>query len=218
MNNHHVPDWLWRATVGALALVIAGGVSAALWLGSRPVTSGQPLAVSDWGWTPGPGATLTTVNGRLVLRADAITGTAYAVGAATLPGAIQVRAARSDGPEDMGYGLVAGWRGPDEFTALLIGGDGYIAVGQMRAGAWRWRVPWQQWPHVRRGQADNLLRAECGAGCGAGCGAERCRFWVNGEFAFEVDSVDVSGQVGPALWLPVSNPTSAAFWDWQMWK
>ena len=94
--------------------------------------------------------------------------------------------------------------------ALLIGPDGYIAVGQMSGGVWRWRVPWRQWPHIQRGYQENLVRAECRA--------DRCRFWVNDEFAFEVEGVPEAGQVGFAVWTPDGSDVSAVFSQWEMWK
>jgi hypothetical protein len=104
------------------------------------------------------------------------------------------------GHDDAGYGLVVRHEVPDDFVILLIGPDGYIAIGQMRGGAWHWRVPWQQWPHIKRGEAENLLRAECRA--------DRCRFSVNGEFAFEIDDVPARGQIGLSWNLPGASVTA----------
>jgi hypothetical protein len=95
-------------------------------------------------------------------------------------------------------------------VALLVGADGYIAVGQMLGGKWRWRVLWQPWPHIRRGLTQNLLRAECRA--------DRCRFYVNDEFAFEVSDLSLEGRAGLAVWNPDGGSVSAAFSEWQVWK
>jgi hypothetical protein len=95
-------------------------------------------------------------------------------------------------------------------VALLIGPDGYLAVGQMASGQWRWRVPWQQWPHIKRGLTENLVRAQCRA--------DRCRFYVNEEFAFEVSGVPGAGQTGFAVWNPEGSNVSAVFRHWQMWR
>jgi hypothetical protein len=95
-------------------------------------------------------------------------------------------------------------------VALLIAGDGYIAVGQMSGGEWRWRVPWQQWPHIQRGSSENLLRAECRA--------DRCRFYVNDEFAFEVSGIPDTGQAGFAVQSPDGSSVSAAFSEWWVWR
>jgi hypothetical protein len=210
-----VPLWLWRATVGTLAFVIAIGLAAALWLGTRPEVSGSSISVGNLGaWTLGPGAVGSEAGGQFTLRANAeqTDPMAYATGELMLADfAVEVRVAPLNGPDDAAYGLVLRHSGPDEFVALLIGADGYIAVGQMSSGKWRWRVPWQQWPHIQRGQAENILRAECRA--------DRCRFYVNGEFAFEVDGVPAEGRIGPAVWNPEAASGSATtFWGWHVWK
>jgi hypothetical protein len=201
--------------VGTLAFVIAIGLAAVLWLGTRPEVTGSSISVGDLGkWTLGPGAAGGEAGRRFTLRANAEQADpmAYATGELMLADfAVEVRATLLNGPDDAGYGLVVRHRGPDEFVALLIGADGYIAVGQMSGGKWRWRVPWQQWPHIQRGRAENILRAECRADC--------CRFYVNGEFAFEVDGVPAEGRIGPAVWNPEAASGSAAtFWGWHVWK
>ena len=208
-----VPGWLWRAVVGSLTLVIVGGLVAAVWLGTRPVITGMPITTWEPMWSLGPGASGDQANERFILRADAeqVSGVVYATGNLLLgDSVVQVRAARLSGPDDAGYGMIVRYRAPDEYMTLLIGGDGYIAVGQMSGGVWRWRVPWRQWPHIQRGLAENLLRAECRA--------DRCRFWVNDEFAFEVEGVPDTGQVGFAVWNPNGSDVSAMFSKWQMWK
>ena len=210
-----VPAWLWRTTVGALALIAAAGVTAAVWLGTRPVVMGTPVPVDGLGaWMLGPGASGDQADKRFILRTDPeqAGGVAYATGNLLLGDLVaQVRAAQVSGPDDAGYGVIVRYRAPDEYVTFLIGTDGYIAVGQMSGGAWRWRVPWQQWPHIQRGAAENLLRAECRA--------DRCRFFVNGEFAFEVDSLPTEGRIGAAVWRPTqADSVAAEFRDWRLWN
>ncbi len=209
-----VPVNLWRITLGALALVAVAGLAMAAWLGTRPVVTGIPIAMRDRMWTFGPGASGNQADGRFILRGDAAQagGEAYALNDLLLgDSVVQVRAAQTSGPDDAGYGVIVRHRAPDEYVTLLIGTDGYIAVGQMSGGIWCWRVPWQQWPHIRRGAAENLLRAECQA--------DRCRFSVNGEFAFEVDGLATEGRIGPAVWHPTdTSQVTAVFQDWQIWR
>jgi len=208
-----VSTWLWRAIVGSLTLVIAIGLATAAWLGTRPAVTGTPLATRELTWTFGPGASGGEDSGRFILRADAeqASGVAYATGDLLLGDSVIVRAKRLSGPDDAGYGMIVRYRAPDEYVTLLIGADGYIAVGQASGGVWRWRVPWQQWPHIRRGAAENLLRAECRA--------DRCRFFVNDEFAFEVDGVPIEGQIGPAIWKPTqADSVTAEFREWRVWN
>jgi hypothetical protein len=209
-----VSTWLWRAVVGSLTLVIVGGLVAAVWLGTRPAVTGTPLTTRELTWAFGPGASGDQANERFILRADTeqASGVVYATGNLLLgDSVVEVRAARLSGPDDAGYGMIVRYRAPDEYVTLLIGADGYIAVGQVSGGAWRWRVPWQQWPHIRHGAAENLLRAECRA--------DRCRFFVNSEFAFEVDGVPIEGQIGPAVWKPTqADSVTAEFREWRVWN
>jgi hypothetical protein len=205
--------WLWRAAVTALVSIVIVGLAAALWLGTRPMATGTLAPASTIGtWTLGPGASGGESDGRFTLRAQEANRVVFATSELSLTDlAVQVRAVPLSGPADAGYGLVVRHRGPDEFVALLIGADGYIAVGQMSGGAWRWRVPWQQWPHIWRGSAENLLRAECRA--------DRCRFFVNGEFAFGVDSLPTKGRIGPAIWKPTqADSVTAEFREWRLWN
>ena len=212
-ESRQVPLWLWRTTVGALALIALVGLTTALWLGTRSVATGTPVpAQALGGWTFGPGASGDENGGRLMLRMSEADRLGYATSApAPLDFTVQVRAMLLTGPDDAGYGLVVRYQGPDDFVAFLIGPDGYIAVGQMASGVWRWHVPWQQWPHIKRGSSENLLRAECRA--------DRCRFYVNDEFAFEINGVPTQGHSGPAVWNPAQGATvSAVFREWRLWK
>lgn len=210
--THTVPGWFWRATVATLSLVVVIGLAAALWLATRPVIKGALTPAGSLGvWTPSPGAWGTESGDWFVLRAQEANRVVYATGGLELTDyVVEARAAAQGGPDDAGYGLVVRYRDPDEFVALLIGADGYIAVGQMSGGVWRWRVPWHQWPHIRRGESENLLRAECQA--------DRCRFYVNDEFAFAVDAVPAQGKFGPAVISPEAATFAAAFRDWRVWR
>ncbi len=210
---NHAPVWLWRLVASGPLLVVGIGLAAAVWLGTRPVATGAPVSSRELGaWTFGPGATGDVTDERLALRTSAPNHAAYAASALNLSdGVFEIRAALADGPEDAGYGLIVRHAGPSDFIALLIGPDGYLAIGQMSGGAWRWRVPWQQWPHIKRGEAENLLRAHCRA--------ERCRFYINDEFAFELDGVPDQGQTGAVVWNPAQGQNvGAAFRAWRVWK
>jgi hypothetical protein len=208
-----VSPWLWRAAVVALALAVSVGLMTALWLGTRPTVKGAPVRSHDLGaWTFSSGAVGSEADGSITLRATGgAGGLVYAVSEQRLTDfALEAHAIPLTGPDDTGYGLVVRYRDPDNFVSLLIGPDGYIAVGQMSGGMWRWQVPWQQWPHIKRGSIQNLLRAECHA--------DRCRFYVNDEFAFEVSGVPGEGQAGFAVWNPGVSNVSAVFREWQLWK
>jgi hypothetical protein len=208
-----VPLWFWRAAVVTLTLVAVVGLMTALWLGTRPTVKGASIPSRDLGtWILSSGAAGSEADGSLTLRATGqVSGLTYAVSEQQLTDfAFEARAMPLTGPGDVGYGLVVRYQGLDDFVSLLVGPDGYLAVGQMSGGVWRWRVPWQQWPHIKRGSAENLLRAECRA--------DRCRFYVNDEFAFESGDVPDEGRIGFAVWNPGVSDVSAAFREWQLWK
>ena len=211
-ESNLVPPRLWRAAVVTLAVVVMAGLVMALWLGTRPIVTGTSVPSHDLGvWTFGPGASGNAADRSITLQATRAGAVAYAVSQRRWADfALEVRAAPLTGPDDMGYGLIVRGQGSDDFVSLLIGPDGYIAIGQMSGGAWRWRVPWQQWPHIKRGLAENLVRAECRA--------EQCRFYVNDEFAFGVNGVPGEGQIGFAVWNPEGNDVSAVFKEWRVWK
>jgi len=211
-ESNLVSPWLWRMAVVALVLIVTVGPVIALWLGTRPAVRGVSVPSRDLGvWTFGPGSSGSQASGSVALQATEANALAYAMSQPRLADcALEVRATPLIGPDDMGYGLVVRYQGPDDFVALLIGPDGYLAVGQMSGGVWRWRAPWQQWPHIKRGFTENLVRAECRA--------DRCRFYVNDELAFEVDGVPDVGQIGFAVWNPDGSSVSAAFNEWQVWR
>ena len=208
-----VSQRLWHAITATLVLVVLTGSVLAIWLATHPIVTGTPMSIEQLdAWTFGPSASGSASNGRLTLATTTTNRPAYAASDLVLNDFIvQVRVTLLSGPDDAGYGLVVRHEGADDFVALLIGPDGYIAIGQMRGGVWHWRVPWQQWPHIKRGAAENLLRAECRAG--------RCRFYVNDEFAFEIDDVPARGQMGPAVWNPAPDGSvTAVFQEWRAWK
>lgn len=76
---------------------------------------------------------------------------------ATLPNrySIRLRAAYVDGQVDIGYGLAQG----DERGRLVVAVSpvGYVSVWEERGGQTITYVPWQPWPHVRTGPAENEI-------------------------------------------------------------
>ena len=212
-ESDSVPRWLWQATIGTLVLVVLAGLLAAWRLSAQPAATGADISTELLGsWTFGPGASGEADGEQLTLTTSEADRIVYAMGEPALTDfSVEVRARQLGGPDDAGYGLVARYQDRDDFVAMLIGPDGYLAIGQMSEGTWRWRVPWQEWPHIKRGLAENLLRAQCRA--------DRCRFYVNDEFAFEVNDVPLRGQTGLAVWNPSDKTgVSAQFRGWQAWK
>ncbi|MCL4867845.1 MAG: hypothetical protein KJ063_02655 [Anaerolineae bacterium] len=90
---------------------------------------------------------------------------------------VQLAAAYTIGEQDSGYGLALG--SPDDYLVVAVSPAGYVMVsserlavrnGQLAGGSenlkpetWDLKLktlplPWQLWPHVRRGEQVNLLR------------------------------------------------------------
>lgn len=68
---------------------------------------------------------------------------------------IRLRAAYVDGQADIGYGLALGDEG--NHLSVAVSPLGYVSVWEERGGETINHVPWQPWPHVRTGPAENEL-------------------------------------------------------------
>jgi len=64
--------------------------------------------------------------------------------------------------------------------------------------------------HIRRGASENILRAQCYA--------DRCRFFVNAEFAFEVDGIPAQGRVGRLYGAPLMEQPGRPIPGVARWK
>lgn len=75
------------------------------------------------------------------------------------PVAFRLSASLSAGEADSAYGLLLGQE--DGAIAVLLSPLGYAAVSQQpypaNSGAKNFYLPWQTWPHVRRGEQENEL-------------------------------------------------------------
>jgi hypothetical protein len=92
---------------------------------------------------------------------------------------------------DVGYGVLFRYQDAENFYRFAIGSDGYYSIAIVQEGRLTPLHTWQQWPHVRRGDATNRLRVRCEDAL--------CRFYVNGEFTAEFsDDAFLAGHVG--LW------------------
>ena len=76
---------------------------------------------------------------------------------ATSPGRYSVRltAAYEAGEEDSAYGLAVG--DGDERVVIALSPLGYVAVRSGSDSAPDYVIPWQVWPHVRSGTAENEI-------------------------------------------------------------
>ena len=172
---------LWRASLGGIVLLLAGGLAliVALALGWH---SPRPTRPPDW---QAPG---------LPRRLDAAPGAAsvrllgHPAGDFTLEGQVLPLS----GPDFNGYGLAYRAQDANHYTVFAVGSDGYYAVLRMAGDEETALVDWQQFPHVRRGRQPNRLRVTCAG--------PACHFYVNDEYATTVeDGTRLMGDVG--LWV-----------------
>jgi hypothetical protein len=102
---------------------------------------------------------------------------------------LEVSVAPHPGPDFNAYGIIYRAQDAANYYALSVGGDGYYAVLQSIDDQMHPLVPWQQFPHVRRGAQANRLRVRC-------AGAT-CTCYINDEYATTVqDDAWLSGAVG----------------------
>jgi hypothetical protein len=175
-------DGLWVAVLVAIALAAALALTliGALTLGWNDPRPGRP---ADW--------TDPTLPRRLEAPPGGVTVSLLDRPAEDFT--LEVVARPLSAPESgfYGYGVVYRAQDPSRYYAFAVGGDGYYAVLRVDEGAENALVPWQQFPHIRRGDQVNRLRVTC-------AGAS-CDFAINDEYAATVeDATWLSGDVG--LW------------------
>ena len=84
------------------------------------------------------------------------------------------------------YGLVYRARDEDNYWVFAIGSDGYCSILAVTSGTKRELFPWQQFPHIRRGDGTNQLRVSCVG--------EACRFYINDEYLTTLTSAGAAGK------------------------
>lgn len=89
------------------------------------------------------------------------------------------------------YGLIYRAQDLANHYAFLVGVDGYYTVQKVEAGRRTPLVPWQQFPHIRRGLDRNRLLVACDGPV--------CSFRINDEAVVTVDDDQwLSGELGIA--------------------
>lgn len=87
------------------------------------------------------------------------------------------------------YGLVYRAQDARHYYAFSVGADGYYAVARREGETVTFLMPWQQFPHIRRGRQPNRLLVTCKG--------PSCVFRINDEYAATVqDKTWLSGDVG----------------------
>ena len=193
-------EQLWGIGVAAIAVVfaVAGVLVAALLLGwNNPRPSGPP----DWRADDLPILIHAPEEGSAVHLMD------WSASDSDLEAEISIRGFNRIG----GAGLIYGAESVDRYTVLAVGSDGYYAVHRVMGANVEALIPWQQFPHIKRGAESNLLRVSC-------CGAT-CEFFINDEYAASTANPNrKAGQIG--LWASGggSSGITASFTEVQAWQ
>lgn len=194
-------DWLWSAVVVAISLMVALALAVigALALGWNDPRPGRP---ADWEAPTLPRRLAVTRNGTTASLLD------RAAGDFTLEAVARPLSAPESG--FYGYGVVYRAQDSSRYYAFAVGGDGYYAVLRVDEGGEEALIPWQQFPHIRRGDQVNRLRVSC-------AGAS-CDFAINDEYAATVeDDTWLSGDVG--LWIRAFDEDVAVrFLETRLWN
>jgi hypothetical protein len=176
----------WRTAWISLIIVVGLTVVSALWIADQDEANRSALVPErfDERWQIRSG----TRADRLVLNP-----TALAIGVALRPIATQptgftLQTRVTFNQPTGAAGLIVQADDADHFVAFLISPDGYFRLSDYRNGTWIDRVPWRAWPHIRREDSPNTLRAECRG--------ETCTFFVNDEWTWQAESIAATSQVG----------------------
>lgn len=106
---------------------------------------------------------------------------------------LRLTAAHVAGEIDSGYGLALG--GEEWALIVAVSPAGYVAIWEAVNGSEPvYRLPWQTWPHVRGGEANEIWLDVARAGGGATVTAR-----VNRELLWRGEIEEVSD--GASLWL-----------------
>lgn len=195
-----VPRWLWRSTLGAIALVLAMGLAlvVALALGWN---SPRPTRPPDWE-APGLPIDLPAAPNEATVSLFGHPGGDFT---------LEVEAVPLAGPAFNGYGLVYRAQGPAHYYAFAVGSDGYYTVLRVAGGEQVALVAWQQFPHIHRDRQANRLRVACTG--------RTCHFTINDEYATTVgDDSWLSGDIG--LWVRgfADGNVAVRFSHMRMWE
>ncbi|NIO39018.1 MAG: hypothetical protein GTO41_01725, partial [Burkholderiales bacterium] len=161
-----------------LAILVAGmGLVTALALGWRSPT---PRRAPDWtfrelSWRVHGDGTATSINDSYHLRLSQPNERAWVVAYPPVDDfELEVRVQSQGDSSEVDAGLLYGYLDAENHYRFAIDHDGYYTIAMVRAGKLAPIRDWQQWPHIRRGDATNRLRVHCEQ--------TLCRFFVNNEF------------------------------------
>ena len=163
------PNWVWNSVrVGFVVLVmmIVGLVVAV----ANGVADPKPVGSLQWEdqWTVENEK--WTVFGEGVRIGE---GLEVEVDEAEIGGAVtrnpkaefsfEVAGGQNGGPVGAAYGIVFGYQSPQQYTAVLINGNGYVEVITAEGQE---LMAWQQWPNILLGDEANRIRVDVQNGAG----------------------------------------------------
>ena len=186
-----VASWLWDSLLLALTLV---AVAALVLIGALALGWNSPRRAlpADWESPALPRRVEITADATYLSLLNRPTGDlVFEVIAVPLAGPVS---------DLYGHGLVYRAQDATHYYAFVVGVEGYYTVLKQDGSHVTALVPWQQFPHVRRGRQPNRLLVTCTG--------SSCAFRINDEHAATVeDDTWLSGDIG--LWARSSDQAAA---------
>lgn len=164
-----IPNWLWwPVRLGFILLVVViGGLVIAV---ANGVADPRPIGQLRWEeqWRAESGEWQVIGEGVTIDKGLAIEVGRDEIGGAVTRGegsefSFEVAGGQSGGAVGAAYGIVIGYQSPQQYTAVLINGNGYVEV--MTAEG-RELLAWQQWPNILLGYEANRIRVDVQNGQG----------------------------------------------------
>ena len=125
---------------------------------------------------------------------------------------IEVTVRRLEGPSDGYSGIICNFQNGTNYYILAIGVDGWYGIGLKKAGQLKFlQEGVDQSGAVRKGNSDNLLRAECAKG--------NLTLWANGiQLATAKDRTFISGTIGLGVGNRIVPGTVVLFQNFKLFS
>lgn len=149
--------WLWQGVRWGFVALVTGivGLAVAVALGVADPKTAGPLLWEDHfsagRWETFGGARFD--GGGLVMVSNGVAVTPSEAAEFTFEAA----GGQSAGTIGAAYGIVFGFQSEQNYTAVLINGNGYVEVVSADGTEW---MAWQQWPNILLGVEANRLRVD----------------------------------------------------------
>jgi hypothetical protein len=216
MTELPVSRKVWWITVSLFFGVLTVGLALAIALAAglrKPTPNRAPdWTGADLNWQLVDNGIITDTAGRIHLRLSQPNQQLLAVmDQAMAHLELQIDARPFGSSEEIDYGLLFRYQDAKNHYIFGVSGDGYYGITLVQDAE---RIPlraWQEWPHVRRGNASNRLRIRCHETI--------CQFYINGEFTAQIDDDTFeNGNIG--LWMEsfATNSADVMFDNIQLWS